>query len=283
MAQQKADAAAVTALVPFCVAKAEQSSEQATLAKVQGRGVRVHPQRYGDAGGECPETGGITPNVAAGASVGYDQLAVGGSASLAGTLAVLDDTGAYTVGGRYTILTAAGGRSGTFGTVSYDPIFANYISPVVSYDTNDVYLTLDPTASTSGPPALFNSGQEDPDMLTALARTSGGVADTVLGDVCGAEARRNVTQGQGCVVHALTAGYHSELWMRGVGGLGDLSGGGSLMPPPHCDACKDRYLNLAAGLLARPCGRILLAQRSKQNRRTQRRKQWFCRSVARCA
>ena len=35
MAQQQADAAAVTALVQFCVAKAEQSSEQATLAKIR--------------------------------------------------------------------------------------------------------------------------------------------------------------------------------------------------------------------------------------------------------
>jgi len=35
MVQEQADTAAVTALVPFCVAKAEQSSEQATLAKVR--------------------------------------------------------------------------------------------------------------------------------------------------------------------------------------------------------------------------------------------------------
>ena len=35
MAQEQADVAAVTALVPFCVAKAEQSSEQATLAKLK--------------------------------------------------------------------------------------------------------------------------------------------------------------------------------------------------------------------------------------------------------
>jgi hypothetical protein len=35
MAQEQADAAAVTTLVPFCVAKAEQSSAQATLAKVR--------------------------------------------------------------------------------------------------------------------------------------------------------------------------------------------------------------------------------------------------------
>ena len=35
MAQKHADAAAVNALVPFCVAKAEQPSEQAMLAKVR--------------------------------------------------------------------------------------------------------------------------------------------------------------------------------------------------------------------------------------------------------
>src|SRR5579863_1746381 len=35
MAQQQADTAVVTALVPFCVAKAEQVSQQDTLAKVR--------------------------------------------------------------------------------------------------------------------------------------------------------------------------------------------------------------------------------------------------------
>ncbi len=38
MAQQQADAAAVAALVPFCVAKAEQMSEQDTLAKLKTEG-----------------------------------------------------------------------------------------------------------------------------------------------------------------------------------------------------------------------------------------------------
>jgi len=35
LAQEQADIAAVTALVPFCVAKAEQPSEQVRLAKVK--------------------------------------------------------------------------------------------------------------------------------------------------------------------------------------------------------------------------------------------------------
>lgn len=165
----------------------------------------------------------ITPNAAAGPGIGYDQLAVGGTASLAGALSVLDDAGTYRIGTRYTILTAAGGRTGSFVGVSYDPTFASYIDPVVSYDANDVYLTLAPT------PAEITGGQEVPDMLTALASTAAGVGDTVLGDVCGAAAQRQANQGRGCVLHAFAAGYRSELWLRGIGGLGSLSGGGSLM------------------------------------------------------
>lgn len=163
----------------------------------------------------------VTPNVSAGPGVGYDQLAVSGSASLAGTLAVLDDAGTYSVGTRYTILTAAGGRSGSFSSVSFNPRFASYIDPLVVYDANDVYLTFNPT--TTG----MNSGQQVPDMLTALASTAQGVGDAVLSDVCGPQARHNAAQLQGCEFHTLPAGYHSELWMRGIGGLGNVTGGGS--------------------------------------------------------
>lgn len=167
----------------------------------------------------------ITPNVSAGPGTGYDQLAVGGSASLAGTLAVLDDAGTYTVGSRYTILTAAAGRTGGFSTVIYTPLFAAYITPQVTYDANDVYLVLDPTpAPAGGPPALFNSGQEVPDMLTAEAATASGVAGAVLGDVCSEAAQRLAAHGQGCILHPLAGGYRTEVWLRGIGGLGSLSG-----------------------------------------------------------
>jgi hypothetical protein len=40
------------------------------------------------------------------------RLRVGGSATLAGALSIIDDPGTYTVGSRYTILTAAGGPDG---------------------------------------------------------------------------------------------------------------------------------------------------------------------------
>ncbi|MGH7101572.1 MAG: autotransporter domain-containing protein [Acetobacteraceae bacterium] len=178
----------------------------------------------------------ITPDVAAGPGVGYDQLRIGGTASLAGALSIIDDLGSTdSLGSRYTILTAAGGRSGAFSAVSYDPILATYISPQVTYDANNVYLALAPTPSPSGgPPPLFNGGQEVPDALTALASTAAGVGDAVLGDGCAPEARRprggqGTEQHPGCVVGPLGAGLRSEVWMRGIGGVGNLSGGGSRM------------------------------------------------------
>ena len=47
----------------------------------------------------------------------------------------------------------AGSVSGQFGTVSYEPSFASYITPQVSYTGTDAYLTLNPTQT------AFSSGQ----------------------------------------------------------------------------------------------------------------------------
>ena len=168
----------------------------------------------------------ITP--AATAGTGYSQLSVGGTASLAGGLAIIDDAGSYVVGTRYTILTAAGGRSGTFATVSYNPALAAYITPAISYDPNDVSLTLDPTPSPTpaAPAPLFNGGQQVPDALTAMVGAAEGVADTVLSDICGAEAQRLAKPGEGCDVRPLASGYQIEMWVRGLGGVGSLTGSG---------------------------------------------------------
>src|SRR5581483_3738728 len=47
--------------------------------------------------------------------------------------------------------------------------------------------------------------------------------------VCGPTARRLLTQSQGCVARDLAAGYQSEVWIRGLGGIGRLTGGGPRM------------------------------------------------------
>jgi outer membrane autotransporter protein len=73
-----------------------------------------------------------------------DLTNVGGTAKLAGTLAIVPVSGAYTIGQQYVLLTAAGGVSGTFNPVDFTGLFNRSIVPVVSYDANDVFLTLAP-------------------------------------------------------------------------------------------------------------------------------------------
>ncbi len=67
---------------------------------------------------------------------------VTGTAGIAGTLTANASTGTYTVGTQYTVLNATGGVSGTF-TLTTTGSFGAAIRPVLSYDSNDVFLTLD--------------------------------------------------------------------------------------------------------------------------------------------
>ncbi|WP_188582083.1 beta strand repeat-containing protein, partial [Azorhizobium oxalatiphilum] len=70
-----------------------------------------------------------------------DRIAVSGTTTLASgsAVAVTAESGTYNFTQRYTILTSAGGVSGTFGTVTSN--FA-FLTPSLSYDASDVYLTL---------------------------------------------------------------------------------------------------------------------------------------------
>ena len=72
-----------------------------------------------------------------------DRLTVGGTAALAGTLALNQVVGPLTPFTSYTLLTAAGGRTGTFGTVSYgNAVYNAAFTPTVSYTTTAVLLGL---------------------------------------------------------------------------------------------------------------------------------------------
>lgn len=79
--------------------------------------------------------------VAPGAADRTNVTGAPGTATLAGTLRAVGTGGAYTVGTRYTVLNAAGGISGTFGTLDVSGNFGA-TKPVIEYDTNDVYLML---------------------------------------------------------------------------------------------------------------------------------------------
>ncbi|MDX3805573.1 autotransporter domain-containing protein [Bosea thiooxidans] len=73
-----------------------------------------------------------------------DQINVTGTASLAGTLRLVPLGGAYSFNSPYTLLSAAGGRSGTFGTVDQTGAFGDGVTTAVSYTGQDVQLTLAP-------------------------------------------------------------------------------------------------------------------------------------------
>ena len=69
-----------------------------------------------------------------------DKILAGGTSSLTGgTVQVLAENGNYARQTRYTILTANGGLTGTFANVTSNLAF---LTPTLSYDPNDVFLTL---------------------------------------------------------------------------------------------------------------------------------------------
>src|SRR5262249_46339396 len=73
------------------------------------------------------------------ANGGNDKLSVIGSANLAGTLQILAQLGTYKPSTTYTIVTATNGVNGTFANVTDNlPL----LTPVVTYDANDAFLTL---------------------------------------------------------------------------------------------------------------------------------------------
>lgn len=75
-------------------------------------------------------------------SVSSPSLSVTGAASLGGTLSVASTDGTYLLGQKMTVLTAAGGISGSFTVAPLQTAGAQYASKV-SYDANDVYLQID--------------------------------------------------------------------------------------------------------------------------------------------
>ena len=90
--------------------------------------------------GNFVQAAGSTYTVEVNAAGQSDKVNVSGTATInGGTVAVQAQSGSYAPNTTYTILTAAGGRSGTYSTVTSN--FA-FLSPSLSYDANNVFLTL---------------------------------------------------------------------------------------------------------------------------------------------
>ena len=73
-----------------------------------------------------------------------DRVNVAGTASLGGTLQVVPQNPNFNT--TYTVVSAAGGRSGIFASQIATGSFGAGVKPTVSYDANNAYLTLSPNA-----------------------------------------------------------------------------------------------------------------------------------------
>jgi autotransporter-associated beta strand protein len=75
-------------------------------------------------------------------SAASDQTLVTGTATITGASLQFSPLGGAYTQHTYTLLTANGGLTGTFASVNYGSGFPSVFTPTVSYDANDVYLTL---------------------------------------------------------------------------------------------------------------------------------------------
>ncbi|RDJ25265.1 autotransporter domain-containing protein [Bosea caraganae] len=97
-----------------------------------------------------------------------DRIAATGAATLSGgQVQVLAATGAYADSTRYSILTAQGGVSGQFASVTSDLAF---LTPLLSYDPNAVVLTMTRNDTDFGP-------QPGPRAFVAATRNQAGAAN----------------------------------------------------------------------------------------------------------
>ncbi|EGQ64276.1 outer membrane autotransporter, putative [Acidithiobacillus sp. GGI-221] len=113
----------------------------------------------------------------------YSQLAITGSAQLNGVLDILD-IGSFVqadAGNTYDLITASKGVSGTFAQVHYNPAFASYLTPVLSYDGTDVVLTLNSTVVL---PTIATISTSIASFPVDIAKTNG-VLVTSTGTVAG--------------------------------------------------------------------------------------------------
>jgi autotransporter-associated beta strand protein len=100
---------------------------------------------------------------------------VSGSASVGGTVNLVASPGSYSLGSKYTLLTTTGGPvTGTFSGVSLvGGSFGANIRSTLSYDANDVYLTLSQALLPTGP--NFSTNQQNVANALNAFSNSGGI------------------------------------------------------------------------------------------------------------
>lgn len=184
--------------------------------------------------------------------VAADRITVGGTANLAGTLAINAAPGNYRLGS-YVLLSAAGGRTGEFATVTGLGDFGAGFRPAVTYTGTEVILRIAPNAMADvlgNAPLTFNqrsavtrfdasvtSGLTDPNGFIAfynLPVTAIAAAfDTLSGEVHASAVRlvldderlvRRATLDQ---LAATTGTEGGNAWIAALGRVGNIDGDGN--------------------------------------------------------
>jgi len=176
-----------------------------------------------------------------------DRTMVSGTAGINGTVAASIAPGVYTFGQRYTLLTATGGVSGTFASLTGIPVF---LKGGLSYDTNNVYLTLSPNALA---PLLSNVTSNQSKVVAAIdasvaAGNVPGGGFVTLYSLSGSALNSALDQISGQVgpntINAVGQASLSFLTMTAQGG----SGGGNFAPDSaYCGADAPHRAQLGAG------------------------------------
>ena len=140
-----------------------------------------------------------------------DKLVTTGATTISGgTVAVTAASGTYTTANKYTLVTATGGVTGTFGAVTGLASLA-FLTPVLSYDPDDVYLGFTRKIVPPGPTPtpLFATVAQTPNQIataTALSAQPAGspLYDAIIGQTApGALTAFNALSGE---IHASAAG-----------------------------------------------------------------------------
>lgn len=209
---------------------------------------------------------GATYTAEIGASGSSDLIAVGGTASLAGTLDIaLYGPGTPVLGSRYTLLSAAGGLNGQFQAVQAADFGAigtafPYLAPQVSYSATTVDLTMGRSAVSFTTAALTpnqfamaraaDSATDASDAVVALAGLNTITATPALQALSGEiyASAQSVIQQQSAYLRdavgarlrqaagepgaigpttATAAGLPLSFWVQGFGGWGETSSNGN--------------------------------------------------------
>ncbi len=127
--------------------------------------------------GNYTQNSGGTYQVEVNAAGQNDRLNVTGVATLGGSVSVQAASGAYGASTKYTILHAGGGLTGTFSGVTSN--FA-FLTPALSYGTDDVFLTLTRAANAFSAGARTGNQRAVGAVLDQAAPTATGDFATVL-------------------------------------------------------------------------------------------------------